>query len=198
MLKSELQPGTDYALRERREIGAPLQRVRIIEHIRKNKWKAQWIEPNPGLLDYVESGQLIVPWKERKAFLREEESVERLRNHNRALGYEDDSPLAKALYEIFENVGDDISFYRGVLRGSQEALARVKTRAQVLAPKFIQRPTPTFRTLIERENCICRSMKLLNSLGNSAQRSPQRFLPQLKAPNENGPKRLDDLAKNTW
>ena len=35
MLKSEIQPGTDYALRERREIGAPLQRVRIIEHIRK-------------------------------------------------------------------------------------------------------------------------------------------------------------------
>ena len=74
MLKSEIHSGTDYALREKREIGVPFQRVRIIEHVRKNKWKAKWIEPNPGLVDYVESGQLIVPWKERKAFLREEES----------------------------------------------------------------------------------------------------------------------------
>lgn len=130
MLKSEIQSGTDYALREKREIGVPFQRVRIIEHVRKNKWKAKWIEPNPGLVDYVESGQLIVPWKERKAFLREEESAERLRNHNRAIGYEEESPVANALYEIFENVGDDVSFYRGVLTGSPEALARVKTRAK--------------------------------------------------------------------
>jgi hypothetical protein len=116
MLKSEIQPGTDYALRETREIGARFQRVRIIDHIRKNKWKAKWVEPNPGLIDYVESGQLIVPWKERKAFLKEEESAERLR---------------KALYGIFEDVGDEASFYRGVLTGSPEALARVKTRAKI-------------------------------------------------------------------
>lgn len=131
MLKSEIQPATDYALRERREIGAPFQRVRIIEHIRKNKWKAKWIEPNPGLIDYVESSQLIVPWNERKAFLKEEESADRLRNHNRALGYADESPVAKALYGIFENVGDEVSFYRGVLTGIPEALARVKARAKI-------------------------------------------------------------------
>jgi hypothetical protein len=131
MLKSEIQPATEYALREKREIGASFQRVRIIEHIRKNKWKAKWIEPNPGLVDYVESGQLIVLWKERKAFLKEEESAERLRNHNRAIGYAEQSPAANALYEIFENVGDEVSFYRGVLRGSREALARVKTRAKI-------------------------------------------------------------------
>jgi hypothetical protein len=59
MLKAEIQPGIDYALREKRLVGAPFQRVRIIEHIRKNKWKAKWIEPNPGLVDYIESGQLI-------------------------------------------------------------------------------------------------------------------------------------------
>jgi hypothetical protein len=37
MLKSEIQPGADYALRERREIDAPFERVRIIEHIRKER-----------------------------------------------------------------------------------------------------------------------------------------------------------------
>ncbi len=70
-MKSEIQPGADYALRERREIGATFERLRMIEHIRKNKWKAKRMDPNPGMIDYLESGQLRVPWKERKAFLKE-------------------------------------------------------------------------------------------------------------------------------
>ena len=101
MLRSEIQPGVEYALREKRAVGAPFQRVRILEHIRKNKWKVKWIEPNPGLIDYVESGQLIVPWKDRKAFLKEEESAERIQNHNDRLGYKEQSPIAHALYEIY-------------------------------------------------------------------------------------------------
>jgi hypothetical protein len=131
MVKSEIQPGVEYALREKRVPGAPFQRVRIIEHVRKNKWKAKWIDPNPGLVDYVESSQLIVPWKGRKAFLKEEESSERLENHNNRLGYKEESPVAKAVYSIFESVGDEVSFYRGSLRSSPEALVRVKARAKV-------------------------------------------------------------------
>jgi hypothetical protein len=41
MLKSEINPRTDYALREKRAPNAPLQRVRIVEHIRGNKWRAE-------------------------------------------------------------------------------------------------------------------------------------------------------------
>lgn len=107
----------------------PLQRVRIIEHVRGNKWKAEWIEPNPGLKDYVESGQLICVWKEHKAFLKEESEAERLRQHNREQGYDPESPLTKAVEQVFESVGDDLQFYRGVLSGSPEALERIKTRA---------------------------------------------------------------------
>jgi hypothetical protein len=81
MLKAEIKPGLQYAVREKREPGTPFQRVRILEHIRGNKWKAEWIEPNPGLIDYVESGQLIVPWKQRRPFL-EEENEKRLQDHN--------------------------------------------------------------------------------------------------------------------
>jgi hypothetical protein len=131
MLKSEIKPGTEYALREKRTPGGSFQHVRIIEHIRGNKWKAEWIEPNPGLVHYVESGQLIVAWKERRAFLKEEESEERLQNQNRIHGYDERSPIAKALYEVFESVGDDVSFYKGVLRCSPEALERFKVRAGV-------------------------------------------------------------------
>jgi hypothetical protein len=74
MLKAEIKPGKEYAFREKRIHGSPLQRVRIIEHVRGNKWKVEWIDPNPGLVHYVESGQLIVPWKEQKAFLKDEET----------------------------------------------------------------------------------------------------------------------------
>ena len=63
MIKAEIKPGKEYAFREKRGPGVPLQRVKTIEHIRRNKWRAEWIEPNPGLVDYVESGQLVALWK---------------------------------------------------------------------------------------------------------------------------------------
>src|SRR5213593_4471587 len=56
MLKSQIKVRHEYAFREKRRPGEPIQRVRIVEHVRGNKWKAEWIEPNPGLADYVESG----------------------------------------------------------------------------------------------------------------------------------------------
>jgi len=47
MVKSEIEPRREYAMRERRPPGSPFQRVRIIEHIRGNKWKAERIDFNP-------------------------------------------------------------------------------------------------------------------------------------------------------
>jgi len=35
--------------------GVPLEHVRVIEHIRGNKWKTAWIEPNPWLVHYAAS-----------------------------------------------------------------------------------------------------------------------------------------------
>jgi hypothetical protein len=129
MLKSQIKPGTEYAFREQRAPGTPFQRVRIIQHTRGTKWRAEWIDPSPGLVDYVDSGQLIVPWKEHKVFLKEEASAESLRQHNQHTGYDENCPIAQALYQVFESMGDDVSFYRGILSGSPEAVDRVKTRA---------------------------------------------------------------------
>jgi hypothetical protein len=70
----EIKVGEEYGLREAQQPGSAMQRVRILEHIRGTKWRAEWIEPNPGLKDYVESKHLVVRWKERKVFLRDEES----------------------------------------------------------------------------------------------------------------------------
>jgi len=131
MLKSEIKPGAEYALREKRAAETPVQHVRIIEHMRGNRWKAEWIEPNPGLIHFVESAHVITPWRELKAFLKEEAAAQRLRSHNEQQGYDQDSVIETALHEVFENVGDDVRYYRGVLSGSPQAIARVKTRARM-------------------------------------------------------------------
>jgi hypothetical protein len=129
--KAKIVAGDEYAFREKRGEGVPLQRVRIIERIRGNRWKAEWIDPNQGLVHYVESGQLIVPWKEHKAFLKAEEDSARLWEHNVRMGYKYNSPVDNALSVVFESVGDDVLFYRGTLTGDVEAFERVRTRAGV-------------------------------------------------------------------
>jgi hypothetical protein len=132
MLKSEIKPGKDYAVREKRKRGTPFQRVRVVEHVRGNKWKAKWIEPHHGLHDYIESGQLIVPWRERKAFLEEEESEDRLREYNICHGFTDEnSPVVTALEQAFESTGDGISFRDGSVIGSREAIERLRSRAKI-------------------------------------------------------------------
>jgi len=136
VLKAEIKAGTEYALRERRVAGTPFQRVRVIDHIRRNKWKVEWIDPNPGLIDYVESVQLIVPWKERRDFLKDEENEERLRRHNEQHGYDRvSSPIAIALGHVFQSTGEEVCFYRGTLTGSPDAVSRLKTRAGVAAAR---------------------------------------------------------------
>ena len=51
MQKSEIQIDQEYVLREEKDPNVPLQRVKIIQHVRRKKWKAEWIDPNPGLVD---------------------------------------------------------------------------------------------------------------------------------------------------
>jgi hypothetical protein len=128
MLKSEIKPNSHYAFREKRKAGAPFERVKVLEHIRGNKWKAEWIEPNPGLVHYVESGQLIAPWKKHKTVLKEEADRQRIDEYNERQGYALKSPITNALSEIFQSVGDEVTFWGGCLRGKPEAIDRLKTR----------------------------------------------------------------------
>lgn len=131
MQRSEIKVGKEYVLREGKKPGTPLQRIKILQHVRGKKWKAEWIDPNPGLVDYVESHNLVVSWKERKAFFRDEEKAQKLRADNERLGYEEVSPLANVLYQVFESLGEkDLHFYRGILSGHLEALDRVRKRAK--------------------------------------------------------------------
>ena len=130
MLRSEIEVGKEYVLREGKGADAPLQRVKIIQHVRGKKWKAEWIDPNPGLVEYVETRHILVLWKERKAYFRDEEKARELRAENKRHGYNEKSPLANVLYEVFESIGEsELHFYKGELSGSPEALDRLRDRA---------------------------------------------------------------------
>ena len=59
MDKNNIEPGKHYAIRE--HPNDDLQHVKIVESVRSRKWRAEWIDPNPGLIDYVASRHIIVP-----------------------------------------------------------------------------------------------------------------------------------------
>lgn len=132
MQKSEIEVGKEYALRESRKADAPLQRIRILQFVRGKKWKAEWIEPNPGLVEYVESQNLIIRWKDHKAFLRDEGHERQLQEYNERQGYKPSSPLDNVLGQICEAVGEPhLSGYGGGITGPPDALERLKVRAGV-------------------------------------------------------------------
>jgi hypothetical protein len=126
--KSWIQPGQEYAFREKRVPRAKLERVRVLERVRKTKWKAEWIEPNPGLVHYVESRQLVSTWKDHKSFLKQEEQDLSIKEESARGGYRKDSPVDRALYEVFDSIGDDLGYYNGILSCEPEALPRFKAR----------------------------------------------------------------------
>lgn len=136
MDKKEILPGEEYALREPVKPGVEFQRVRVLEHVRGSNWKVEWIEPNPGLVDYVLSKNFIVPWKQRSAFLRDERNSQTLNYaiENRFPG--NDSPIASAVDDILNAMGEGpaLSTWSGVFRYDPDALERVSTRAKIEPP----------------------------------------------------------------
>ncbi len=131
MQRADIIIGEEYGLRENRQLGAPLQRIRIVQHVRGTKWRAEWVEPNPGLVDYVDGRTLLVRWSESAAFIADESSERCVREHIRANGYDEESPVAGALYTVFEAAGDKVQFYGGQLNGPPDALVRVRIRASI-------------------------------------------------------------------
>jgi hypothetical protein len=74
-----------------------------------------------------------VPWKERKAWLADEEAQLRLRARSDQAGYQRDSPVDTAVGQVYEAVADDVSYWRGILSGTPEAVRRIRDRARLRA-----------------------------------------------------------------
>src|SRR4051794_24344607 len=63
-----MHTGKLYAYRERRGAGQPLRKVKLVDIVgRKGMVKVRFEdEPHLGLEEYVNTRQLMMPWKERK------------------------------------------------------------------------------------------------------------------------------------
>lgn len=136
MDKSDIHPGDEYGVREPAKAGVELQHVKVLEHVRGGKWKVEWIDPNAGLVDYVKSMSIVVPWKDRRAFLRDEGKKERLLSSVEYSGFPGQShPTADAVSEVFDFSGErGIYVHQGVMSFEPDALERIADRAGVAVP----------------------------------------------------------------
>jgi hypothetical protein len=78
----------------------------------------------------VESGQIVVLWRDHKAFLKDEANSIRLSEINKRDGFEPDLPIVEAVQQVFESMGDDIRGYRDTVSGTRDAFSRSKSRAK--------------------------------------------------------------------
>lgn len=142
MDKNDIHLGHEYGYRELPKRHDDLQRVRVLERVR-SQWKVEWVEPDAGLQDYVKSVNLVVPWKERRAFLREEKYWDRLHEVGLVSWPGDRHPLSDAVDTVLESSGELVWVHRGVLSGDPDALAHLSQRAQsdltIEPPGFVDR-----------------------------------------------------------
>jgi hypothetical protein len=134
MLRDDLRCGEKYGLREKSQRdGSPLECILLLKHVRGRKWQVRWIDTHPGLVDYVDSAQIVVLWKERDALLKEERSRDAIRRHNIEVGFESDSVVAEAISIVFENVGDSAFFdsKHGSMISWDGSIERLRARSQL-------------------------------------------------------------------
>lgn len=83
-----------------------MDKVRVVERVRSGRWKVEWVEPNPGLVDYVKSINIICPWADRRAVVRDEQRQERLREVSDRSWPGRDHPLVDAVDEALGATGE--------------------------------------------------------------------------------------------
>ncbi len=105
MQSSEIVTGHRYGMRLKAAVDEPLIEVNVIEKVgRKGHIKVQHLGgETPGLEEYVRTRQIIITWGERRAFLRDEE---RLQRAEQASAREGDHARQDATEAILFSAGD--------------------------------------------------------------------------------------------
>jgi hypothetical protein len=134
MNQDDIQPGRDYGYRPNPRRHTDLERVNVIERVRR-QWKVEWVDPNPGLQDYVKSANLVVPWNDRRPFLRDEQCSDRLLQSSEATWPGPEHPLTEAVDTVFAATGENLATGScGALSVTRDALVRTADRARVDVP----------------------------------------------------------------
>lgn len=136
MEKKEIIAGQEYGISEPLRVGGELQHVRVLENVRGTRWKVEWIEPNPGLTDYVASKNIVVKWSERRALLRDEERGAELQRVSAMTFPGSESPLASAIDDVLTATGEPtLHVWRGIFEFDSAGLERVCARAGIAMPE---------------------------------------------------------------
>jgi hypothetical protein len=94
-------------------------------------WKVEWVDPNPGLREYVKSANIIVPWSDRRPFLRDEPSWDRLVDASDRSWPGAEHPLCDAVDTVLASTGEAVSLgTRGILSAAADVLERVAVRSK--------------------------------------------------------------------
>jgi hypothetical protein len=120
----ELVEGRYYAFRARRS--EQLLKVKLLTKVgRRGHVKVRYEDgPHPGLEEYVQTRQLVVPWGERKALLRDEERMERL---SRAV--KRDAAREEAISSVLAASGEPSAGMGDWLAMPEEEIQRICDRA---------------------------------------------------------------------
>jgi hypothetical protein len=109
----------------------PRLKVKLVDKVgRKGKVKVCFDDgPHPGLVEYVASRQLVVPWEERSAVLRDEKRAGALDDHAREVF---DPALGEASSAVLESSGEPgAGAAAGGTTVSESELQRIVDRAGV-------------------------------------------------------------------
>jgi hypothetical protein len=102
MDSASLTVGKLYAFREKRQPGVPLLKVKLLAKVgRGGKVQVRFEDgPFPGLEEYIHTRQLVVPWGERQAFLKDEVRLERIKEASAAYSDKAKGDAVEAIFEI--------------------------------------------------------------------------------------------------
>jgi uncharacterized protein (UPF0335 family) len=129
MDSASLTVGKLYAFREKRQPGVPFLKVKLLAKVgRGGKVQVRFEDgPFPGLEEYVHTRQLVVPWGERQAFIRDEERLEQIKKAAAAYG---DKARSDAVEAILESTGESSAWLSGNgLSMPRDAIERLARRA---------------------------------------------------------------------
>ncbi len=105
MESHQLEIGRWYAYREKRGPRHAMVKVRLLDKVgRKGKIKIRFEDgPHPGLEEYVATRQLVAPWAQRHAVLRDEKLAAALDAHAAQVA---DPALGEATSAVLESTGE--------------------------------------------------------------------------------------------
>jgi len=103
MYESEIEVGEKYAMREKVSAGEPLIQVQVLEKTgRRGQIKVRRLsEPHAGLEEYIKTRQLLVPWTEHRAFLKDEQDEKKFQEG----AIRADQALAGAIETVLASTG---------------------------------------------------------------------------------------------